>query len=48
MTDEEIYKFEQEDDHDCHPSTCINCPINDTCEWAWDLYNLDGDCLAEK
>lgn len=28
--------------------TCQNCPINDTCEFAFDPYNTDGDCLAEK
>lgn len=28
--------------------TCEDCPHNDDCEWAWDLYNTDGDCLAMK
>ena len=28
--------------------TCCNCDIVDKCEFAYDLYNLDGDCLAEK
>jgi hypothetical protein len=30
------------------PITCQGCPHNDTCEFAWDLYNTDGDCLALK
>jgi hypothetical protein len=28
--------------------TCEECELNDNCEFAWDLYNTDGDCLAEK
>lgn len=28
--------------------TCDTCPSNDTCEWAFDGYNTNGDCLAEK
>lgn len=28
--------------------TCETCPVNDGCEFAWDLYNTDGDCLAVK
>jgi hypothetical protein len=30
--------------------TCENCPsaYDGKCEWAWDLYNTDGDCLAVK
>jgi len=28
--------------------TCEDCGLNGTCEFAWDLYNTDGDCLAEK
>ena len=27
---------------------CDNCEAVDTCEWAFDPWNLDGDCLAEK
>jgi hypothetical protein len=27
---------------------CNNCPEVDTCEFAWDLYNTDGDCVADK
>lgn len=25
--------------------TCFDCPIKDTCPVAWDIYNLNGDCL---
>jgi len=28
--------------------TCDDCADKDSCEWAYDLYNTDGDCLATK
>ena len=28
--------------------TCSRCDISDTCEYSFDPYNIDGDCLAEK
>lgn len=28
--------------------TCNDCPSRETCEWAYDPFNVDGDCLAEK
>ena len=28
--------------------TCNRCVDANTCRWAWDLYNTDGDCLANK
>lgn len=28
--------------------TCEHCRDNDTCEYAWDHYNTQGDCLAIK
>jgi hypothetical protein len=28
--------------------TCDRCQARHTCEFAFDLYNTDGDCLAEK
>ena len=28
--------------------TCHGCPEEPRCQWAWDLYNTNGDCLAEK
>lgn len=28
--------------------TCDDCPAKTTCEWVYDPYNTDGDCLAEK
>ena len=28
--------------------TCHECPCRGTCEFVDDLYNTNGDCLAEK
>ena len=28
--------------------TCYNCRNRIICEFAFDEYNLDGDCLAQK
>ena len=28
--------------------TCAICSECDTCEWAWDPYNTNGDCIASK
>jgi len=28
--------------------TCDDCPARYTCEWAFDPYNTNDDCLAEK
>ncbi len=28
--------------------SCDDCSASKTCEWAFDPYNTDGDCLAEK
>lgn len=28
--------------------TCSDCPLTPTCYFAFDWYNTDGDCLAEK
>ena len=28
--------------------TCEHCQFNDNCEYAFDVYNTDGDCLMEK
>lgn len=28
--------------------TCNNCDDVDKCIWSYDLYNIDGDCLAQK
>jgi len=27
--------------------TCYKCDKKDTCRWAWDDFNLDGECLDE-
>lgn len=28
--------------------TCEKCEANDSCEFAFDLYNTNGDCLDSK
>ena len=28
--------------------TCVNCSLWKDCEYAFDSYNIYGDCLAEK
>lgn len=28
--------------------TCAQCVCADDCPYAWDLYNTEGDCLADK
>ena len=28
--------------------TCFHCPKVDSCPYAWDDYNIDNECLAEK
>ena len=28
--------------------TCSGCLAAETCTYAWDSYNTDGDCLASK
>lgn len=28
--------------------TCDDCPAQSTCEWAFDPYNTNDDCLAMK
>jgi hypothetical protein len=28
--------------------TCYQCDANFDCKYAWDWYNTNGDCLAEK
>lgn len=36
------YQVEKED------TICWRCCDNKTCKYAWDAYNTDGDCLADK
>jgi hypothetical protein len=28
--------------------TCFRCDDVGTCKYAWDLFNVGGDCLANK
>jgi hypothetical protein len=32
---------------DASEFTCFDCSVRDTCEYAWGLYNTNGDCIAE-
>lgn len=34
--------------HENPRCTCNHCGSVNECEWAHDLYNMDGDCLAVK
>lgn len=40
------------DEHNLFPAgtqiTCDECDQSDTCKWAYDPYNLNGDCLGDK
>ena len=31
-----------------HETTCWECKLNKDCEYRFDPYNINGDCLAEK
>lgn len=47
----EDYRQEWQDaglDIDSEICTCNQCSMKDECDWAWDLFNYDGECLAEK
>ena len=35
-------------DHPLETLTCYRCAQRDTCKYVDDLYNIDGDCLADK
>jgi len=28
--------------------TCYICGSNKNCKFAWDMYNIGGDCIIEK
>lgn len=42
------YATDRTIDADALVFTCDDCPAKNTCDFAFDLYNTDGDCLAEK
>lgn len=44
----EIESMKEEDPSDKEMYTCYGCGARDRCEFAWDEYNTNGDCLAEK
>jgi MoaA/NifB/PqqE/SkfB family radical SAM enzyme len=33
---------------DIEQFTCDDCPRKHECQWAFDAYNTNGDCLADK
>lgn len=41
-------ELKKEEEHKKEEYTCFYCPENGSCPFAWDDYNLEGDCLAEK
>lgn len=46
--DKEFTAFVQKVDAATHNRTCNNCRRASECPFAWDLYNVNGDCLADK
>jgi hypothetical protein len=49
LSDEFIERMNQfEHYHSGAICTCNECPKEMGCKYSWDLYNKDGDCLAEK
>lgn len=52
ISDEEYLEFMQTEFKEARakndPSyTCSRCPDKETCVWAWDPYNKDGDCIVK-
>ena len=45
---EEMREAFEERDYDIDRSTCSECSEANHCKYAWDLYNTNGDCLADK
>lgn len=35
-------------DIDTERCTCLDCNDKSKCPYAYDIYNVDGDCLKEK
>lgn len=48
MTYDEYKEMMGEPEPTRERTTCWTCTDNDKCEYAWDWYNTDGDCLAIK
>lgn len=47
-TKEDMREAFEEEDYDIDRSTCSECSEANSCKYAWDLYNINGDCLASK
>lgn len=43
-----MFDLEKIEKPDVKEFTCNECKANKTCPFAWDWYNTNGDCLAEK
>lgn len=50
LTEEEKEELEDEYYKDINKEmlTCFSCKYAGTCQYAYDPYNTDGDCLASK
>ena len=46
--DDEVLSMEECCEVDREALTCNKCPDVEECPYAWDPYNTDGDCLADK
>lgn len=45
---EEMVAWLKEHDLSHTSITCDDCGLVDDCKWAFDPYNIDGDCLGDK
>jgi hypothetical protein len=50
LTDGELHRlrYRMAEEYAVETFTCDGCGARRTCELAFDPYNEDGDCLAEK
>ena len=48
MDKENMLEAFEERGYNIDNCTCNDCPDKETCNYAWDLYNTEGDCLASK
>jgi DNA-directed RNA polymerase subunit RPC12/RpoP len=48
LLEKDYQKFVIKVDKETKNYTCLHCSMNRECKYAWDLYNTNGDCLANK
>lgn len=48
MDKEDMRGHFEERGYNIDDCTCNTCSDKNTCKYAFDLYNTDGDCLASK